>query len=379
MNLRSRADLDLGTIDLDLVLRVMEAAKRTNIVLLDACRDNPLIENLAAKMGTRGLAVGRGLAQVNSGVGTLIAYATQPGNVALDGRGRNSPFTAALLRTVEKPGLSLTDLMVEVRNEVLRDTDGRQVPWDHSSLTGPFYFTAPPPPPLAQDGASPAALDLAFWDSIKDSNNARLFEAYLKRYPGGAFADIARIRLDATANAAAKPLTEAPSDTAAVSGAKLAELKERLYELNFDPDTAGERSLRGSIREFETQTNLPATGEPTDGLLRRLRSIGGLKPWGAIVYDKAAGAWGMSWGSPSRRAAVAEARAKCKGAACPVELSFYGTGCAAFAQTGGSWAIVARDSLDRSRQAALDDCGRRGRRCQIIGAVCADGAGHNPE
>src|SRR5262249_58893219 len=74
------------------------------------------------------------------GVGTFIAYSTQPGNVALDGQGRNSPFTAALLEGLKEPGRNLTSVMVEVRKQVLASTGGKQVPWDHSALTGDFYF-----------------------------------------------------------------------------------------------------------------------------------------------------------------------------------------------------------------------------------------------
>ena len=81
-----------------------------------------------------------GLAQVQTGVGTFIAYSTQPGNVALDGQGRNSPFTAALPKGVKEPGRNLTSVMIDVRKEVLATTSGKQVPWDHSALTGDFYF-----------------------------------------------------------------------------------------------------------------------------------------------------------------------------------------------------------------------------------------------
>ena len=138
--IETQADLDFGTIDLDLVLRGMEADTRTNIVFLDACRDNPLAANLTRRLGTRSGAVSRGLAQVDTSVGTLIAFSTQPGNVALDGEGRNSPFTTALLKSIEVPGLSLGEVMIDVRNDVLRSTDRKQVPWDNSSLTGQFYF-----------------------------------------------------------------------------------------------------------------------------------------------------------------------------------------------------------------------------------------------
>jgi uncharacterized protein (UPF0335 family) len=135
-------DLDFEGVQLDFILKQMELERdgRTSIVLLDACRDNPLARNLARTMGTRSAAVGQGLAQVQTGVGTFIAYATQPGNVALDGQGRNSPFTAALVKAISVPGRTLTAVMVDVRKQVLSSTGGKQVPWDHSALTGDFYF-----------------------------------------------------------------------------------------------------------------------------------------------------------------------------------------------------------------------------------------------
>ncbi len=86
--------------------------------------------------------VGKGLAEVQTGVGTFISYSTQPGNVALDGAGRNSPFTAALSKRISERGRNLTALMIEVRKDVLKETGGAQVPWDHSALTSDFFFEA---------------------------------------------------------------------------------------------------------------------------------------------------------------------------------------------------------------------------------------------
>lgn len=129
-------DLGLETIDVSLVLSQMEAAQRVNIVILDACRNNPLARSFAPKLGTRSASVGQGLASIQSTIGTLIAYATQPDNVALDGEGRNSPFTAALLKHIDTPGLEISSLMRRVRSDVVASTQGHQVPWDHSSLTG---------------------------------------------------------------------------------------------------------------------------------------------------------------------------------------------------------------------------------------------------
>jgi hypothetical protein len=140
--LQVERDLDFEAISLDFVLKQMELDRegKTNIVFLDACRDNPLARNLARSMGTRSAAIGQGLAQVQTGVGTFIAYSTQPGNVALDGEGRNSPFTAALTKGLSLPDRNLTAVMIEVRKDVLAATAGKQVPWDHSALTGDFYF-----------------------------------------------------------------------------------------------------------------------------------------------------------------------------------------------------------------------------------------------
>lgn len=140
--LQTERDLDFEGVSLDFVLKQMELDRdgKTSIVLLDACRDNPLARNLARTMGTRSAAVGQGLAQVQAGVGTFVAYSTQPGNVALDGQGRNSPFTAALTKALAVPDRTLTSIMIDVRKDVLAVTSGRQVPWDHSALTGEFYF-----------------------------------------------------------------------------------------------------------------------------------------------------------------------------------------------------------------------------------------------
>jgi uncharacterized caspase-like protein len=140
--LAKERDLEFEAVRLDFVLKQMELGRedKTNIVFLDACRDNPLSRSLARSMGTRSASIGKGLAQVDAGVGTFISYSTQPGNVALDGTGANSPFTAALVNRMAEPGKNLTAVMIDVRKDVIAATMGEQVPWDHSSLTGDFYF-----------------------------------------------------------------------------------------------------------------------------------------------------------------------------------------------------------------------------------------------
>src|SRR5262244_747424 len=135
--------LDWEMVRLDLVHRTMERATTTNIIFLDACRNNPLARNLARGMGTRSAEIGRGLAAVESGIGTLISFSTQPGNVAFDGGGRNSPFTTALLKQLAAPQEDLSSLLINVRNDVMSSTQNRQVPWEHSALRAKFYFAGP--------------------------------------------------------------------------------------------------------------------------------------------------------------------------------------------------------------------------------------------
>jgi len=134
-------DLDFETIRLNSILSRMEREVKTNIVLLDACRNNPVARNLARSMGTRSGLVSNGLARVETGVGTLISFSTQPGNVALDGEEEdNSPFTTALLKHLATPNLDVAIMMRRVRGDVMSKTNQSQVPWTNSSLTGPFVF-----------------------------------------------------------------------------------------------------------------------------------------------------------------------------------------------------------------------------------------------
>jgi uncharacterized caspase-like protein len=164
--LQKPADLALDTVDVQVVLQQMEAQQRVNLVFLDACRDNPLARRFASTLGgSRSGAVGQGLASIESAVGTMIAFATAPDNVALDGQGRNSPFTTALLRHIRTPGTDIAVVMRRVRNDVLAATDRRQLPWDHSSLTDAVVLVpdvggqSNAPAPVASNPASTAGRD----------------------------------------------------------------------------------------------------------------------------------------------------------------------------------------------------------------------------
>src|SRR5262249_3572570 len=186
--------LDFEMVRLDLVQRTMERTTATNVLFLDACRNNPLARNLARAMGTRSTEIGRGLAPVESGVGTLISFSTQPGNVALDGTGRNSPFAGALVRHIANSGDSLSDVLIAVRNDVRKETDNRQGPWEHSSLTGRFYFNTANSPSPSQPGLPNVDESASEWSRLDKTSIAEL-ETFLRQHGSSPEADYARARL----------------------------------------------------------------------------------------------------------------------------------------------------------------------------------------
>lgn len=189
------SSLDYELVKLETVQRLMERGSRTNIIFLDACRDNPLARNLARSMGTRSAGVGRGLAPTESGVDTLISFSTQPGNVALDGTGRNSPFAGALVKQLLGNRDNVADMLIAVRRDVMKATANRQVPWEHSALTTNFYFS-----PRSSESGSRTPGDLTpseraeveFWNSVKDSDRSSVIRSYMETYPKGLFVPVAK-------------------------------------------------------------------------------------------------------------------------------------------------------------------------------------------
>lgn len=146
--LAEASDLPFETIEIDSLLDQLGDPGHTNIILLDACRDNPLARSFASHLpATRSAAVATGLAAYSAvGTGTLIAYATAPGQTALDGQGQDSPFTISLLHFLPTPGLEIRQVLTRVRAEVAAETSNRQIPWDNSSLMGDVILVAQDPP-----------------------------------------------------------------------------------------------------------------------------------------------------------------------------------------------------------------------------------------
>lgn len=178
------------SLDAGQVLDKMDSAKtRVNLIVLDACRNNPFHRNFRARR--------QGLAEMEAPAGTLIGFATAPGSVALDGSGSHGVYTKYLLQHMAERGLPIEQVFKRVRVGVAAETGDRQIPWESSSLREDFQFQ-PEPEPLASGRPQPVmnelALELAFWDAIKNSRRADDYAAYLEQFPRGRFAALARNR-----------------------------------------------------------------------------------------------------------------------------------------------------------------------------------------
>lgn len=208
-DIQSEEDIQNQSIGLKQLMDILEDAKtRTNIVLLDACRNNPF------ERKTRSLS--RGLASVSAPSGTMIAYSTRPGSVAEDGSGRNGLYTEQLLKIIDnkKP---IEQVLKQLVSSVKSASKGRQEPWSEGSLEGDFCFAG------CQDEnaeKNKLAADIALWESIIGSTSVADYERYLATYPTGTFASLAKKTLDNLKLAASKPApTQSQESTSAVSAA----------------------------------------------------------------------------------------------------------------------------------------------------------------
>jgi len=199
--IRNEAEVEYEAVDANRVLSQMNLARaEVNIVILDACRDNPY-RSMFRSVNSNGLA------NLDAPKGTLIAYATSPGKVAADGRGRNSPYTKHLLHAV-RTSLPIEIAFKQVRARVMGETGGKQVPWESSSLVDDFFFKAPGAGDVRVAAKDDSDAELLFWRSIMDSDQPALFREYLAKYPDGQFASVARFKAESL-SAPAFPATVA--------------------------------------------------------------------------------------------------------------------------------------------------------------------------
>lgn len=194
----TEATVGSEAVNMDTVLQQLtEAGSRVNLVILDACRNNPYERRFRGGSG--------GLASMDAPKGTLIAYATAPGKVAMDGEGANGLYTSELLKAIRQPGWQVEEVFKEVRNQVNKGSGDSQTPWESSSLTGRFYFSAPvetkapvvTPAAPAAPAASPddLASDIEAWRGAQRLDTDEAYRAYLQQYPQGRFAGLAKAAL----------------------------------------------------------------------------------------------------------------------------------------------------------------------------------------
>jgi uncharacterized caspase-like protein len=313
--LTAPAHLRTRTIQIDELLDALPPDPGVGVVILDACRDNPLARTLAASLPKTRSTTAPGLAAVDiasSDVGTggvLIAYATDPGAVSYDGNGANSPYTTSLAKHLAEPGVDIQSALTRVRGEVTAETNGRQRPWHNASLgrevfIGPQAPAAPaapatPAPSLqAADSKTPSQaaepdprgweVEQRVWDEASKRNTIAHYEAYLQQFPNGAFAALARINMDELKKAPpvvanvqddasrSTTATETPAATGIDNEAgtalteeaigldrrKRIDLQERLLALGYDLDDADGTfgaATRRAIGRWQEENSLPAT------------------------------------------------------------------------------------------------------------------------
>jgi hypothetical protein len=264
-DLKSEMDVKLGAaINVDLTLEQTMADAKVKLVFLDACRDNPFAARIRSAKATRSVSVASGLAEMKSGEGTLIAFATGPGQTALDGEaGTNSPFTRALLANIATPNVEIQQAMTKVRAQVNEETNKNQLPWGHTNLIGTVYLNpvagaanapaeAPNTPSVASGPTS--EVELEFWRSIKDSNKPEELNAYLTNYPNGQFKSLALTFSDAADQTA--------EDQIGLDRGQRRDLQRRLTALGFDTRVNGkfDEQTRAVIARWQAARGYPKTG-----------------------------------------------------------------------------------------------------------------------
>ena len=297
-DIKSEMDVKLGAaINIDLTLDQTMSDAKVKLVFLDACRDNPFAAKIKSNSATRSVSVQSGLAEMKSGEGTLIAFATGPGQTALDGNeGGNSPFTRALIDNITQPGLEIQQAMTKVRAEVNEQTNKGQLPWGHTNLIGSVYLNGAPAPGAAPTAAGPAAptqvaaapstdVELEFWRSIKDSNKPEELNAYLSSYPNGQFRSLALARVAALESGSSatttrnlttgidpatftEPANQLTEDQIGLDKGQRRDVQRRLNGLGFDTKVTGkfDEATRSVITRWQA-----ARGYPNSGYLNKLQ------------------------------------------------------------------------------------------------------------
>ncbi|MEO5669312.1 MAG: caspase family protein [Ramlibacter sp.] len=286
--LASAADVASQTIDLgDVVDAFKSAGTRMNIVVLDACRDNPFTGSASAK----------GLAQFDAPTGTFLAYATAPGNVASDGEADgNGLYTRFLLAELRKPTARIEDVFKRVRLQVRQKSDGRQVPWESTSLEEDFFFNTGQKIAKPDERARQAAFELerAEWNRVKETRSAADLFDFLQKFPRSEMAEAAQYKLDRIAKPAVQPAPgKGQSASLAYTGDRYrigdvyeSELKDSLTGLSIQKSRARVTKSTDDVVEFNN-----GKGPVLTPLGAQIRNMTGTfdPPWGSAPAEFALG------------------------------------------------------------------------------------------
>ena len=188
--LKSNSDAEQEAISLRAVVLMVSSASKLGLVVLDACRNNPFLAKMKRTVATR--AVDRGLSRIEPINNVLVAYAAKDGTTAADGGGRNSPFTAALLKYLETPGLEINFLFRNVRDDVITATNSEQQPFIYGSLAKEAIYLKPPPA-----AAASFDIDQIGWALVKDTTDEAALKRFIAQYPRSALRKEAEARVAA--------------------------------------------------------------------------------------------------------------------------------------------------------------------------------------
>jgi uncharacterized caspase-like protein len=284
----SESTVALEAVPLPAVMEVAAGARQLGLVVLDACRDNPLANSMERSDGTKGAS--RGLASVEpTGSNLLVAYATRNGRVAEDGQGDHSPYTTAILEALQVHGLEVRQLWGRVRNRVLATTNRAQEPFTYGTLGEEALYLNPPaaspPPPPQYD---PRAGELAVWQSALRLGTADAYRDYLTQYPAGQFSTQAKLQIAALtsrpASGAAAPSTPAPKPQEprpAASAAALTNWNAGWF-IQFDEKSKAQACQRASEPDLKGSTVLQCSSFFGDGRPAFLVRLGPSKDRAAL-------------------------------------------------------------------------------------------------
>ncbi len=369
--LQDDLDLDYETVPLDKMLRATGGAHRLRLVILDACRDNPLARRMRSAGNTR--STKRGLARVEPDQGTVVAYAARDGTTAADGSGRNSPYTKALLTHLEDPGVDVGLMLRRVRDSVIEATDGRQEPFVYGSLSGPELYLVPGSssiaPAPAQTTATVAVEEMdEIWHALKRSN--------VRARPGTRHPIIGGLTPGQEVGVTGKVAGQDWLRVALADG-KPGYVYAPLLSPAGPPAAIGEPPVPP-----EPPAPAPAL-QSSDGNKAEPEALKAQR-WGAVAVkeilldsDELYFVWNQQNEAAAEKQVLANCMIRNDEEECQLVRTF--STCLAVARSLDNWDLAIESDVESARSASIERCEGDAwlKSCELKFSVCADGAGYS--